>query len=52
VLLNMAQARVSLPFTLNNRTFKLDIAGRVQDDQPRPRSGFDAAIEVALRAPL
>jgi hypothetical protein len=52
LLLNMAEARVSLPFTLNNRTFKLDIAGRVQDDQPRPNSGFAAAIEVALRAPL
>jgi hypothetical protein len=52
VLLNMAEARVSLPFTLNNRTFKLDIAGRVQDDQLPPNSGFGAAIEVALRAPF
>jgi hypothetical protein len=52
VLLNMAEARVSLPFTVNNRTFKLDIAGRLQDDQPRPHGGFAAAIEVALRAPL
>jgi hypothetical protein len=48
----MAEARVSLPFTLNNRTFKLDVAGRIQDDQPRPSSGFAAAVEVALRAPL
>jgi len=52
VRVNMAETRVSLPFTLNNRTFKLDLAGRLQDDQPRPESGFAAAIEVSLRAPL
>ena len=52
VIVNMAEARVSLPFTLNHRTFKLDLAGRLQDDQPRPHSGVAAAIEVALRAPL
>jgi hypothetical protein len=51
-LVNMAEARVALPFTLNDRTFKLDIAGRVQDDQLRPQRGVAAAIEVALRAPL
>ena len=32
--------------------FKLDLDGRLQDDQPRPHNGFAAAIEVALRAPL
>jgi len=52
VLVNMAEARVSLPVTLNSRTFKLDIAGRLQDDQPRPHNGFAAALEVALRVPL
>jgi hypothetical protein len=52
LVLNLAEARVSLPFTLNNRSFKLDIAGRLQDDQPRPHGGFAAAIEVALRAPF
>jgi hypothetical protein len=52
VNLDMADARISLPFTLNNRTFKLDVSGRIQDDQPRPSSGFAAAVEVALRAPL
>jgi len=41
-----------LPVTLNSRTFKLDIAGRLQDDQPRPHNGFAAALEVALRMPL
>jgi len=28
------------------------LAGRLQDDQPRPEGGFAAAIEVSLRAPL
>jgi hypothetical protein len=43
---------VSLPFNLNGRTFHLDLDGRLQDDQPRPHSGFAAALEVALRVPL
>jgi hypothetical protein len=49
---NMAEARASLPITINNRTLKLELAGRLQDDQPRPHSGFAAAFEVALRMPL
>jgi hypothetical protein len=48
VLLNMAEARISLPW----QSLKLDLAGRIQDDQPRPHSGFATAVEVALRAPL
>jgi hypothetical protein len=48
VHLNMGEARVSLPW----RQFKLDIAGRLQDDQPRPSSGFAASIEAALRVNL
>jgi hypothetical protein len=48
VLVNLGEARVSLPW----RDFKLDLAGRLQDDQPRPHKGFAAAVEVALRAPL
>ena len=52
VLVTMAEARVSLPFGLNGRNFHLDLDGRLQDDQPRPHSGFAAALEVALRAPL
>ena len=52
VIANMAEARVSLPLALNNRTFHIDLAGRLQDDQPRPHRGFAAAVEVALRAPL
>ena len=53
VNMNMAEARVSLPLKLgNNRILHLDLAGRLQDDQPRPHRGFAAAVEVALRAPL
>jgi hypothetical protein len=52
VIVNMAEARVSLPLTLDNRSFHLDLAGRLQDDQPRPHQGFAASVEVALRAPL
>lgn len=52
VLLNQAEARISLPLTLDGRGFKLDLAGRLQDDQPRPHKGFAAAVEVALRVPL
>jgi Capsule assembly protein Wzi len=52
VLLNQAEARVSLPLMQDGRGFRLDLAGRVQDDQPRPHNGFAVAVEVALRAPL
>ena len=52
VALNQAEARVSLPLMLDGRGFKLDLAGRVQDDQPLPHNGFLGAVEVALRAPL
>jgi hypothetical protein len=52
VLVNEGEARVSLPFSLNDHGMKLDLAGRLQDDQPRPHKGFLGAVEVALRAPL
>ena len=52
VALNQAEARVSLPLMLDRRGFKLDLAGRLQDNQPYPHGGFAAAVEVALRAPL
>ena len=52
VLLNMGEARISLPLPSFTQGLKLDLAGRLQDDQPRPSKGFAAAVEVALRAPL
>ena len=52
VIVNMAEARFSLPLTLGGRSTRLDLAGRLQDDQPRPHNGLAAALEVALRMPL
>ncbi|HUE63674.1 MAG TPA: hypothetical protein VMO78_04800, partial [Rhizomicrobium sp.] len=48
VIVNMAEARLSLPW----RSWKIDLDGRLQDDQPRPHKGFAAGAEIALRAPL
>jgi hypothetical protein len=52
VKLNLGEARVSLPLNMGDRGFTLDLAGRMQDDQPRPHQGFAAAIEAALRIGL
>jgi hypothetical protein len=52
VIVNMGEARVSLPFKLGGGRVQLDLDGRLQDDQPRPHKGFAAAVEVALRAPF
>lgn len=52
VKLNLAEARVSLPLRMGAQNWKIDLAGRVQDDQPRPSQGFAAAVELALRAEL
>ncbi len=48
ITLNMGEARVSLPW----RWMKLDLAGRLQDNQLPPHSGFAASIEVGLRVGL
>ena len=52
VRVNMAEVRVSLPLVQERRDLRLDIAGWVQDDQPRPSRGATAALEVALRLGL
>lgn len=44
VQINMAEARVGLPF----HDFHIELAGRLQDDQPRPARGFEASIEVSI----
>lgn len=44
VTVNLGVAKVSMPFEWGT----LDVAGRLQDDQPRPNSGFAASVEVAL----
>jgi hypothetical protein len=48
VRINLAEGRVSLPW----QHLRLDLALRLQDDQPRPARGFDAGLEMVLRAPL
>ncbi|HWA70604.1 MAG TPA: capsule assembly Wzi family protein [Rhizomicrobium sp.] len=52
VKLNLAEARIRLPFDLGRQGFTLDLAGRVQDDQPRPSRGFAVAIEAGIRIGL
>ena len=52
VVVNLGEARMSLPLTSFEHGLKLDLSGRLQDDQQRPHKGFAAAIEAALRAPL
>jgi len=52
VKLNLAEARIRLPVDLGGQGFMLDLAGRVQDDQPRPSHGFAAAIEAGIRMGL
>jgi hypothetical protein len=44
VTIDIGEARVSVPWSWA----KLDIEARVQDDQPRPKRGATAALEVAL----
>jgi hypothetical protein len=45
VTINLAEARMSLPF----RWMKLDLAGRLQDDQLPPHHGFAASFEAGMR---
>jgi hypothetical protein len=44
VIVNMGEARLTIPF----RGMKLDVAARLQDDQPRPDKGFTGAFEAGL----
>jgi hypothetical protein len=48
VLINLFEAKASFPF----HGMDFDIAGRLQDDQPRPYHGFKASIEGGLRVPI
>ena len=45
VKFDLAEARVTLPLG----RLKLDLTGRVQDDQPRPDHGVTASLETAIR---
>ena len=48
VTINLGEVKVTLPY----RWLKLDLAGRLQDDQPRPHHGFSASFEVGFRIGL
>jgi hypothetical protein len=48
VTINVVEARASFPFG----RLALEVAGRLQDDQPRPDHGFMGAVEAALRIGL
>jgi hypothetical protein len=52
VIVNLAEARFSAPLSLGEHRLRLDLAGRLQDDQPRPQRGFEAGVEMALRIGL
>ena len=44
VHINLGEARVSFPVW----NMHIDLAGRLQDDQPRPSHGFEASVETAV----
>ena len=48
VTLDIAEAKVTLPF----EHCRLELAARIQDDQPRPQRGMTGALEMALKVPL
>jgi hypothetical protein len=48
VTLNVAEARLTFPVDFSQYSAKIDLSARVQDDQPRPKRGATAAIELAL----
>jgi hypothetical protein len=48
VAINLGEARFTLPLPW----FVLDLALRLQDDQPRPDKGFAASVETGLRFSL
>lgn len=50
--INLGQLRLSVPFEVNESRLRLEIEGRLQDDQPRPDKGFLASIEAAITVGL
>jgi hypothetical protein len=52
VTFNMIEGRLTIPAKIGERSLKLILDGRLQDDQPRPDKGFLATIEAALSVSL
>jgi hypothetical protein len=48
VTLDMAEARIGIPF----HQIRIDLAARLQDDQPRPAHGLAASVEIGLHLEL
>ncbi|MGH6684970.1 MAG: capsule assembly Wzi family protein, partial [Pseudolabrys sp.] len=48
VTINIGEARLSVPM----RSMTLDLAARIQDDQPRPEHGYTGAFEARLTVDL
>jgi len=48
VTINTGELRLTIPL----RDFKIDLSGRIQDDQPRPDRGWLVAVETRLRMAL
>jgi hypothetical protein len=48
VHINLGEARVRFPW----KGVQVELAGRLQDDQPRPWHGFEASIEASLSVAL
>lgn len=48
VSINVGQLRLSIPLEMNDHRLRLEIEGRVQDDQPRPDRGALGTIEARL----
>ena len=48
VIINIGEAHLTVPVEFSNYRAKIDLVGRVQDDQPWPKHGATAAIELAL----
>ena len=44
VTINLGEARIKMPLSWAT----IEIAGRLQDDQPRPDHGFEGSVEAAL----
>ena len=52
VVINQVQGRIGLPLRLNDRLIRLDLEGRLQDDQPRPDRGSLATVEARVSLAL
>lgn len=48
VTVNILETRLSVPLEWNHFDAQFDLTARLQDDQPRPKRGASAAVELSL----